>query len=148
VGAVKAALHRGRTRLEAAESAPPRRRELPPEQRALAEQYTAAFNAHDWDAVRALLSDSAQLEVVQRFIGPFAGTRYLSNYASNGWNWRLTLAWVDGEESIVTFREQRGAWTAHSVIQLEMNRGQVVRVRDYWHVGYLLAHCQVLPTDS
>lgn len=147
VGAVKAALHRGRSRLEAAEAAPPRRQAMPAEQHALAQRYIAAFNARDWDAVRALMSDSAELEVVHRYSGRFAGTRYLSNYANNGWNWRLQLAWVDGVESIVTYREQGGTMTPHSVIQLELVRGQVVRVRDFWHVGYLLSHCQIAPLD-
>lgn len=146
VGAVKAALHRGRTRLEAAEAAAPRRHELPAEQRALAQRYIAAFNARDWDAVRALLSDSAALEVVHRYSGPFAGTRYLSNYATNGWNWRLELAWVDGEESVVLYREREGTWKAHSIILLNMAGGQVVRVRDFWFVGYLLAHSEILST--
>lgn len=148
VGAVKAALHRGRTRLEAAEAAPPRRHGLPPEQRALAQQYIAAFNARDWDAVRALLSDSAQLEVVHRYVGPFAATRYLTNYAANGWEWRLELAWVDGEESVVLYRVEHGKWTAHSVVQLEMVRGRVARVRDFWHVRYLLAHCEIVPMGA
>ena len=131
MGAVKAALHRARTRLERAEATPRRRQQLPAAQRALAQRYIAAFNARDWDGVRALLTDAAELEVVQRYTGPFAGTRYLSNYANNGWNWRLTLAWVDDVESIVTYREQRGTWTAHSIIQLDMADDHIERIRDY-----------------
>lgn len=57
-GAVKAALHRGRGKL----IEPPAEERVP--SRALVDAFCAAFNAHDVDAVTALLLESASVEIV------------------------------------------------------------------------------------
>ena len=137
VGAVKAALHRGRDKLERAEHAPSRRRSLPAHHRDLIERYVAAFNRRDWDAVRTLLSDEARLEVVHRSEGAFGAT-YFANYGRLAWPWKLALAHVDGTESIVHFRQVDGAWLPHAVIQLAIDDDKVAVIRDYVHVDYLL----------
>jgi RNA polymerase sigma-70 factor (ECF subfamily) len=148
VGAVKAALHRGREKLEQAErNPPPVVRALEPRRRKLVEAYLAAFNRRDWDGVRALLSDEARLEVVHRSEGPFDGARYFTNYARLSWKWKLALAWVDGVESIVHFREVDGAWVPHAVVQLGIEGDAIAVVRDYVHVEYLLRHCVVHATQ-
>lgn len=136
-GAVKAALHRGRDKLERAEHAPPRRRSLPARHRDLIERYVAAFNRRDWDAVRSLLSDEARLEVVHRSEGPFGDT-YFTNYGRLAWPWKLALAHVDGVESVVHFRHVDGAWLPHAIIQLAIDDDKIALVRDYVHIDYLL----------
>jgi RNA polymerase sigma-70 factor (ECF subfamily) len=142
VGAVKAALHRGRIKLESAE-----RREatssIAPHDRALVERYLGAFNRRDWDGVRALLAEDARLEIVDRGEGPLADACYFVNHAKLGWSWRLGLARVDGLEAIVRFREVDGTWVPQSVVQLEIADGRVARVRDYIHVDYILRHSVV-----
>ena len=148
VGAVKAALHRGRERLQAIERAEPGHdRALDPRRRALYERYLAAFNGRDWDRVQALLTEDARLEVVHRTAGPFAEARYFVNYGRLAWPWRLSLAWVDGVEAIVHFREVEGAWIAQSVVQLSVEGDRIAVVRDYFHVDYLLRHCTVVPIE-
>jgi RNA polymerase sigma-70 factor (ECF subfamily) len=138
VGAVKAALHRGRDKLERAERAPPRpRRSLPARHRDLIQRYLAAFNQRDWDAVRSLLTDEARLEVVHRSEGPF-GAGYFTNYGRLAWPWKLALAHVDGVESIVHFRQVDGTWLPHAIIQLEIDDDKIAVIRDYVHVDYLL----------
>lgn len=137
VGSVKAALHRARSRLERADKAPAAS-ELAPEHRALVERYIAAFNRRDWDAVAALLSDDARLEVVHRSEGLFRDAPYLVNYANLPSKWKLSLAFVDGVERVVQFREKDGAWMPHSVVQLAIEDGRIAVVRDYVHVDYLL----------
>jgi RNA polymerase sigma-70 factor (ECF subfamily) len=57
-GAVKAALHRGRGKLVE----PPSEERVP--SRALVDAFCAAFNAHDVEAVTALLLDGAAVEIV------------------------------------------------------------------------------------
>ena len=143
VGAVKAALHRGRDKLERADHAPPRpRRALPARHRDLIQRYLAAFNRRDWDAVRSLLSADARLEVVHRSEGPF-GTTYFTNYGRLAWPWKLALAHVDGTESIVHFRQVDGTWLPHAIIQLAIADDQITLVRDYIHVDYLLRYSTI-----
>jgi RNA polymerase sigma-70 factor (ECF subfamily) len=145
VGAVKAALHRGREKLEHAGHALESRAALEPGDRALVERYLAAFNRRDWGAVQALLSEEARLEVVERSEGPFAEARYFINYGLLPCVWKLALAWVDGVESVVQFRWIDGVWVPHTVVQLSVEGGQITLVRDYTHVDYLLRHCAVTP---
>lgn len=142
VGAVKAALHRGRTKLEGAERLQAAA-SLAPHDRALVERYLEAFNHRDWDAVRGLLTEDARLEIVDRGEGLLADAGYFVNHAKLGWNWKLGIAHVDGLEAIVRFREVDGAWLPHSIVQLEIADGRVARVRDYIHVEYILQHSVV-----
>jgi RNA polymerase sigma-70 factor, ECF subfamily len=141
VGAVKAALHRGRTKLEDAPAAPPTA--IEPAQRALVERYVTAFNRRDWAGVRALLSTDARLELVDRDVVPFAKSSYFTNHDQLRLPWTLELAVVDGIEAIVQFRERDGRWIAHSVVRLELAAGAVTTVRDYLHVDYLLRDSEV-----
>lgn len=138
VGAVKAALHRGRAKLERAAHAPVRVHALPAGHRALVERYLSAFNRRDWDAVRALLSDDAWLEVVHRGEGPFRDACYLLNYGRLSWSWRLALAYVDGLESVVHYREHEGRWQPQAIVQLAGDGERITLIRDYIHVDYLL----------
>jgi RNA polymerase sigma-70 factor, ECF subfamily len=149
VGAVKAALHRGREKLNQAE----RMRDLQsrsvpiePRRRALVERYIAAFNQQDWAGVRALLSDEARLEVVHRSEGPFSDSCYFDNHLRLSWQWKLGLAWVDGVQSVVRYRQVDGEWVPQSVVQLAIEDDRVTLVRDYIHVEYLLHHCTVTPS--
>ena len=141
LGAVKAALHRGRAKVEHAR--PTSTRELPAEQRVVIEQYLAAFNRRDWGAVQAMLSEEAHLEVVNRSEGPFRDACYFVNHERLRWNWRLALAHVDGTMALVRFREVDSTWVPQSVVQLSIANGKIARVRDFIHVEYLLSHCVV-----
>jgi RNA polymerase sigma-70 factor, ECF subfamily len=142
IGAVKAALHRGRTRVAAAgEPGPPRR--MPAESRPLVERYLAAFNLRDWDAVRALLAEDARLEVVTVSEGPLRDACYFVNYARIREPWRLALAFVDGDEQIVHFRERDGAARPLAIVQLSIEGGAITQIRDFVHLEDLLAGCDV-----
>jgi len=143
VGAVKAALHRGRAKLEATAHTEPEPRRLEPGHHALVERYLAAFNRQDWPGVQALVSDEARLEVVHRSEGPLKDARYFVNYGRLSWRWKLELTEVDGVEEIVHFREIDGVWQPHSLLQLGLKNGQIAVIRDYVHVAYLLAHSRV-----
>ena len=143
VGAVKAALHRARVKLDEAGAEPRSARAIAPAQRALIERYLRAFNSRDWDRVRGLLTDTARLEVVDRTQGPFRDSCYFTNYGKLSWRWRLALARVDGVEAIVHFREVGGRWVPHAMLRLEFEGDKVALVRDYNHVAYLLHHCDV-----
>lgn len=143
VGAVKAALHRGREKLARAADEAPSCVALDPARRALALRYVNAFNARDWDGVRALVSEEARVEVVHRSDTAFSEAPYFSNYARISQPWKLALAWVDGVESLVHFREVDGAWVPRAIVQLGFDAEAISRIRDYVHVDDLLRHATV-----
>lgn len=148
VGAVKAALHRGREKLARADDAPPREaRVMSREDRALVARYVACFNRRDWDGVRALLAEGARLDVVGRVEGPFGDT-YFTNYARLAHEWRLGLARVDGAEALVHYKKNGEAWVPHAIVRVDVAGGRVTRVRDYVHVDYLLRHARVDDVDE
>lgn len=145
VGSVKAALHRGRSKLERSLDAP--RAHLGGSDRTLVERYLAAFNARDWNAVIALLGSDARLEVVDRSEGPLRDACYFINYSRLPCTWRLAVARVDGVEAIVQFRQIDGAWRPHTIVRLDIVDGAITRIRDYNHVDYMLASCVVVEVD-
>lgn len=139
MGAVKAAIHRARQKLErAVQSHAPLR--LSAEHRRLIEEYAARFNRRDWDGVRELVTADAQLEVVHRTRGAFPG-QYFGNYAKL--SYRMALAEVEGVPSLVHFRKEGDGWRPHSVVVLDVEGGLVRAVRDYVHVEYLLHGARV-----
>lgn len=147
VGAVKAALHRARQKLERAAKVGPPKTFAPGDQR-LIETYLERFNQKDWDGVRALLSEDARLEVVSRTEGSFHSSPYFQNYSKLSWEWRLGLADVDGVPTVVHFRRTGGEWRPHSVIVMSVDEGKVSLVRDYVHIGYLLVDARVDGTPT
>jgi RNA polymerase sigma-70 factor (ECF subfamily) len=135
VGAVKAALHRGRAKLRELSESPARH--FTPGERTIVDRWVDCFNRRDWNGVRALLADGARLQIVGKTDAPF-GEQYFTNYAKVPVPWRLAVASVDGEESIVQYREVDGLWKAHAVVVLRIEGNTVRAVRDYVHIEYLL----------
>jgi RNA polymerase sigma-70 factor (ECF subfamily) len=142
VGGVKAALHRGRAKLRALHAAPSQV-ELDRQQRQLVESYVDCFNRQDWDALRRLIQVDAKLEVVDVFVGKLEESGYLGHYPALPWQWRLSLAQVDGEPMIVHWKWDGAAWRPLSVVKLWWQDGKVARIKDYVHVEYLLRDTEV-----
>jgi RNA polymerase sigma-70 factor (ECF subfamily) len=136
---VKAALHRGREKLRAVKAAPAVA-QLDVDQRRLFTAYAECFNRRDWDALRHLVRADARLEIVGSAQGHMAGlgATYSGNYTNLPWEWRLAVAVVDGGFVVVHSRRSGDDWRPHSAIRLWWEDGQVVRIRDYIHVEYLL----------
>ena len=140
--AVKAALHRGRTRLrelrEAKEPAAPATR-LPS---ATVARYVALFNARDWEGVRALLADEVRLDLVSR--SQRAGRRdvggYVSQYAKSD-DWFLALAWLGDREVVAGFR--KGDARPSYFIELEVEDGRIANIRDFRYVPYICADAEI-----
>jgi RNA polymerase sigma-70 factor (ECF subfamily) len=143
VGAVKAALHRGRTKLRAI-SEVPARPELDREQRQLLDAYVDCFNRRDWDALRRLIQVDARLEIVGAAEGTMAdvGANYFGNYTALPWEWRFSLALDEGEPVIVHWQRVGTEWRPLTAIKLWWEHGRVVRIRDYVHIDYLLSHAR------
>ena len=92
VPAVKAALHRGRSRLRELAAEPDDRPPpvLAEADRARLAAYTARFNARDFDALRDLLADEVKVEVVNRtrLNGRSEVGNYFTNYGRSS-DWQL-----------------------------------------------------------
>ncbi len=144
VGGVKAALHRGRTKLRELKGVPALS-ELDVSERQLFDAYADCFNRRDWGALRALVRADARLEIVGEAEGRMAGlgATYSGNYTNLPWEWKLSVSHVDGEPVIVHWRRTESEWTPQAAIRLWWEDGQVVRIRDYIHVGYLLRGARI-----
>lgn len=155
VGGVKAALHRAREKLRALSSASRREAGVAPpqleaEQRRLLEAYADCFNRRDWEALGKLIQVDARLEIVGAATGTMldVGRNYTGNYAKLPWEWRLSLARVDGEPVLVHWRRVDGQWKSVTAARLWCVDGKVARIRDYVHVDYLLEHAATTPLDE
>jgi RNA polymerase sigma factor (sigma-70 family) len=128
VPAVQAALHRGRRQLAVATE------ETPIASPALA-RYAALFNARDWEGVRAMLASDVRLDVIGRLSKGRRGdaSGYFGNYDRLA-GWSVACALLDGREVLAV---RRGGALAH-VIAVTIENGQVVAIRDYFHVPYIL----------
>src|SRR5258708_37676262 len=104
--AVKAALHRGRAQLRELADEPD---DLPHPKLSDADRdrlgkYVAHFNARDFDAIRAMISDDVRLQLVNnpRLNGKAEVSRYFGNY-SNVSHCHLVPGQVEGRPPILVF---------------------------------------------
>ena len=139
--AVKAALHRGRAQLRELAEQPD---DLPHPELSKAERdrlgaYVARFNARDFDAIRAMISDDVRLELVNktRLSGRTEVSRYFGNY-SEVTDWHLAPGLVEGRPAILVFdRDQPGA-APKSFMLLQWSAGKVAEIRDFRHARYII----------
>jgi RNA polymerase sigma-70 factor (ECF subfamily) len=137
VPAVKAALHRGRTRLRELG----RLGELPPKPAlspqlvALAQQYAQRFNARDFDGLRALLADEVRLQVAGRvdLKGRAEVSGYFGNYARlNGL--RSEAAAIEGHAGLWV---HEGSTPAYVIVLEWDERGKLAAIRDFRYARYV-----------
>ncbi|MBV8198264.1 MAG: sigma-70 family RNA polymerase sigma factor [Candidatus Eremiobacteraeota bacterium] len=141
VGAVKAALSRARANI----ARTPRARFAQPAQPVAGEtlttlrRYADLFNAHDWDALRALLAAESRLEVVARVQHPRAvDAGYYDRYATylKTQDLRAEAGSVDGVPVIAIFSPSSSREPAYFVV-LEVSAGQISLIRDFRYVPYI-----------
>jgi RNA polymerase sigma-70 factor, ECF subfamily len=146
IPAVKAALHRGRTRLRVLAREPDETRApaLAEPERALLHAYTERFNARDFDAIRTMLADEVRLELVNRarFHGRGEVGTYFGNYAALE-GWRLTPGVLEDRPAALV---SRGAPNPASYfILLEFRDGKVSGIRDFVHARYVTDGAEFFP---
>src|ERR1700691_1671926 len=104
--AVKAALHRGRGQLREIAGEPDDwpHPELSKADRDRLGAYVAHFNARDFDAIRAMISDDVRLDLVNkaRVNGKAEVSRYFGNYSRLN-DWHLVPGLVEGHPAILVF---------------------------------------------
>jgi RNA polymerase sigma-70 factor (ECF subfamily) len=138
VGGVKAALHRGRTKL--AETSPPATaNRVDPEMTQIIRLYVDRFNRHDWDGVRELIRADAHVNVADRFAGKLADAPYFSTYENVLPPWKLAAGEVDGEPVVVVLKATADTWSPHSIVRLSVRGQRINQIADYWHCPWMLS---------
>lgn len=146
VPAVKAALHRGRSRLAALSAGPKSAASASPHAARASPvlaRYIALFNARDWDGVRAMLADDVRLDVVSvvRQQGRDEVGVYFGNYAKRA-DWRLASGWLDGREVLCVFHPasaRQPSW----FVEVTPAGDRVAIIRDYHHVPYIMQEAEI-----
>lgn len=142
VPAVKAALHRGRTRLrELAEqpedAAPPP--SLSAQDQALLAAYAERFNARDFDGLREMLGEDVKLDLVARRKPMQArGGEYFTNYEAKTQGLRMTSINVEGRPGLwVDTEADEGAGALGYFVVLEFVEGKVTGIRDFRYARWV-----------
>ena len=139
--AVKAALHRGRTRLrelaDEPDDAP--RPELSKAERDRLGAYVAHFNARDFDAIRAMITDDVRLDLVNktRINGKAEVSRYFGNYSGLS-DWHLVPGLVEGRPAILVFDPNEAASAPKYFMLLQWSADKVATIRDFRHADYVI----------
>lgn len=139
IPAVKAALHRGRSRLreiamEPENLAPPA---IADAERSRFAAYVERFNARDFDAVRNMLADEVRLDLVARtrMNGRNQVGKYFHNYSRVG-DWRLVPGFVDRRAALLVYDPRDPSGTPTYFIILEWIGDAVAKIRDFRHARY------------
>jgi len=147
--AVKAALHRGRTRLRELADEPDDtpRPTLSDADRARLAAYVAQFNARDFDAIRAMIADDVRLELVNRarLNGKAEVSRYFGNYAKID-DWHLVPGMMDGQPAILVFDPNVPDAPPKYFVLLSWQGDKVATIRDFRHAPYVLDGAEYLTT--
>jgi RNA polymerase sigma-70 factor, ECF subfamily len=139
--AVKAALHRGRTRLRELAEEPD---DLPHPKMAEADRqrlgaYVAHFNARDFDAIRAMIADDVRLELVNktRLNGKAEVSRYFGNYSKVD-DFHLVPGLVEGRPAILVFDPNAPGSGPKYFMLLQWSADKVADIRDFRHAPYII----------
>jgi len=146
IAAVKSALQRGRQNLQELakepEDAPlPKLDER--EQRLLA-AYAENFNARNFDAVRAMLSDELRFDLVNRVqsTGKGSAISYFGNYGRLG-GWQLAPGMVDGRPALIAFDPDDVLGVPLYFVMLEWAGDKVIAIRDFRYARYIMEGADV-----
>jgi RNA polymerase sigma-70 factor (ECF subfamily) len=139
VGGVKAALNRGRSKLEALSDRRIVQRTATAETSSLLRRYVEGFNRRDWDELRKLISADARLQVADRFAGRLADSPYFGRYERRTTAWRVALGELDGEAAVLILQEGAAGWEPNAVARIHVVEDRIVAITDYWHCPWVLA---------
>jgi RNA polymerase sigma-70 factor (ECF subfamily) len=138
IPAVKAALHRGRTRLRELAKEPEDHPlpELTEPARSRLAAYVDRFNARDFDTVRAMLADDVRLDLVNRL--RLSGRKDVENYFHNYarvTNWHFAAGLADGRPAILVYDPDAGQ--PKYFILLEWEGERIASIRDFLFAPYV-----------
>jgi RNA polymerase sigma-70 factor (ECF subfamily) len=149
---VKAALHRGRSRLKEVaegEAMPPPLHTLEAHDLMLLELYTQRFNLRDFDGVRALLGEEVRLDLVGRvkWSGKPQVSRYVHNYCDSH-DWALTPGIVDGLPAAIAYGPADPNREPIYFVLLKFGDGLVQRIQDYRYARYAMEMVELTVVHS
>jgi len=145
--AAKAALYRGRTQLREIAEEPDDTplQKLSDADRERLGAYVAHFNARDFDAIRAMISDDVRLDLVSktRLNGKAEVFSYFSNYARVS-DWHLVPGMVEGHPAILVFDPNAPGAGPKYFMLLDWASDKVAAIRDFRHASYIIDGAEYL----
>lgn len=151
LAATKAALHRGRAQLRLLASQPehvaaPR---LDADDERRLRRYVDLFNARDFDAVRALIAEDVQLELVSRLRlrGKAEVSTYFGNYDRIS-DWTLSPGFVDGRPAILIRNPQEPDGAVRGFMLVEWRDERVVQIRDFRYAPWCLVDAEISTVEG
>jgi RNA polymerase sigma-70 factor (ECF subfamily) len=146
IPAVKAALHRGRTRLRELGREP---EDMPPpllndRERLLLARYVDRFNARDFDAIRDMIAEEVQLDLVDRvrMRGRREVANYFGRYASVE-TWRLVAGTVDGHPAAIVHDARVPSGHPTYFILLGLGSDEIATIRDFRYAPYAMEGAEI-----
>jgi RNA polymerase sigma-70 factor, ECF subfamily len=143
---IKAALHRGRTRLR--ELAKSVKADGPApgdeQERELLAHYIDRFNARDFDAVRAMLANDVRLDLVTRTTrrGRVAVGEYFHRYDQVD-DWQLALGAVEHRPAILVYDAREPSAQPAYFMVLAWDERKVSLIRDYRYARYVMRDAEL-----
>lgn len=143
---IKAALHRGRTRLrDLARNVETNAPILDKHEQELLVRYIDRFNARDFEGVRAMLADEVQLDLfgrVQLRGSAEVSNRYFYNYSLVD-NWRLALGRVEGRSAILVYDVHGVSTEPAYFILITWNLDRISHIRDFLYARYVMQDARI-----
>jgi RNA polymerase sigma-70 factor (ECF subfamily) len=138
VGGVKAALHRGRSKIKS--SPVPRKIQAGgnPDLVRLLGLYVEKFNRRDWPGMRELISADARLEVVARYANRLLDSPYFGRYEQSPVPVKVALGEVDGEPTVIVLEQIADSWVPRSPVRIEVVDQRITRITDYFFCPWIL----------
>lgn len=147
---IKAALHRGRTRLRQLSTGIETDLPVPAldeRERALLARYVERFNARDFEAVQAMLAEEVRLELIGRtkLKGVAEVTNnYFANYKQLD-DWHFTLGLIEGRLAIMVYDFHKISSPPAYFMLVTWENAKVTLIRDYRYARYVLREAQMSP---
>ena len=137
--AVKSALRRGRLRLRELANAPQAQpvRRLSAIQESLLKKYVDRFNARDYAAVRDMLADEVNLDLVDetRKFGKAQVSNYFENYDLEA-DWKFAAGFVEDRAAVLVFDPQGSAAIPTYFVVLTWEDDRITNIRDFRYARY------------
>jgi RNA polymerase sigma-70 factor (ECF subfamily) len=150
IPAVKAALHRGRTRLREL-ALEPDARPLPvlaAAERARLAVYVDRFNARDFDALRDMLADEVKLDLVAKL--HYSGRDQVKNYFTQYFTvdrWLVQPGLVDRRPAILFYLRDDPARRPVHFVLLNWTGDKLINIRDFLFAPYAMEGAEMLVAE-
>jgi RNA polymerase sigma-70 factor (ECF subfamily) len=148
--AVKAALHRGRTRLKELAKEPEDRPlpQLSVEERTRLTGYIDHFNAREFDVLRNLLAEDVKVDLVnrRRLQGRAAVSNYFGNY-ERATHWHFVPGFVEGRPAILVYNPANPAGPPTYFVLIEWRGDRLLTIRDFLYASYVIDGAELARLD-